>query len=247
MNIEVLREKYMPIFDEIRKLPEFEEFAKNSDINNFYLFWNAIRDNEILDCYGDTGETKGVIVPCDEDVVFKFPLLSRCKNFDYCRAEVRNYRAAVQEELDKYFAWTDKLFDIHFEGGYFPVYAMEFIDCDVDAITEMMVEKFCENNSNPQACEENGEEIDEDEYEKYEDGYNAACSGTSEGVDEYFHSSLSVSEYARLSQFLRYNDIDDIHSGNLGFNGGLVVIIDYSGYAFVCEHTESEWYSKYGL
>lgn len=247
MNIENLREKYMPIFDEIRKLPEFEEFAQNSNHVSFSQLWNAVLENEILDCYGDTGETKGVIIPYDDDVVFKFPLLTRCKNFDYCRAEVRNYRAAVQEKVDKYFAWTDKLFDIRFEGGYFPIYVMELVDCDEGAITDMLVEKFCENNGNPQDREENGEEVDEDEYEKYEDGYDAACSGTSEGVDEYFHSSLSASEYGRLSKFLRYNDIDDIHSGNLGFNGDVVVIIDYSGYAMVCEHTENEWYSEYGL
>ena len=54
-------------------------------------------------------------------------------------------------------------------------------------------------------------------------------------------------EYAKLDQFLCSNDIDDIHSGNLGFDGDSVVIIDYSGYCFVLRHADKEWYAAYGL
>ena len=76
MNIDSLREQYMPIFDQIRRLPEFEEFVGNSNIDTFNDLSRAIRKADILDGYGDTGETKGVFVPYDEDIVFKFPLLS---------------------------------------------------------------------------------------------------------------------------------------------------------------------------
>lgn len=245
MNIDSLRERYMPIFDQIRKLPEFEEFVKNSDINNFNALWQAIRKVNLLDCYYDTGETKGVIIPNDNDVVFKFPLLTRCKNFDYCRAEVRNYRAAKKAEVDQYFAWTDKLFDVYSNSGYYPIYVMAQVDCDDEAITGMMVETFCENNTNPE--DEDVDEVDEDSQEDYEERYNNACSGSTEGVDEWLRYYLSYPEYSKLDKFLLMNDIDDIHSGNLGFYNGSVVIIDYSGYNFVLDHTDKEWYSVYGL
>lgn len=245
MNIDSLREQYMPIFDQIRKLPEFEEFVENSDIDTFRVLSMAIRKADILDGYGDTGETKGVFVPYDEDIVLKFPLLSRCKGFDYCRAEVRNYRAAEKAEVGQYFAWTDKLFDVYTDKGYYPIYAMVQVDCDDNAITNMMVETFCENNRNPE--DEDVDEVDEDACIDYEERYNYACSGSSEGVSEWFQYSLSFPEYAKLDRFLLTNDIDDIHSGNLGFYDGSVVIIDYSGYNFVLEHTDKEWYAAYGL
>ena len=245
MNIDSLREQYMPIFDQIRKLPEFEEFVENSNIDTFNTLWSAIRKAELFDCYCDTGETKGVIIPYDDDVVLKFPLLTRCKNFDYCRAEVRNYRAAEKAGVAQYFAWTDKLFDVYSEHGYYPIYVMAQVDCDEEAITDMMVQTFCENNRNPE--DEDVDEVDEDARQDYEDRYNSACSGSTEGVDEWFQSTLDCREYAKLGQFLYCNDIDDIHSGNLGFYDDSVVIIDYSGYNFVLEHTDKEWYAAYGL
>ena len=48
MNIDSLREQYMPIFDQIRKLPEFEEFVENSNIDTFNTLWSAIRKAELL-------------------------------------------------------------------------------------------------------------------------------------------------------------------------------------------------------
>lgn len=244
MNIDSLREQYMPIFDQIRRLPEFEKFVETSDIFCFNLLCAAIRKARILDGYGDTGETKGVFVPYDGEVVFKFPLLTRCKGFDYCRAEVRNYRAAEKAEVGQYFAWMDKLFDVYTEHGYYPIYVMAQVDCDEEAITDMMIQTFCENNVNPEECDE---EVDDSVIEDYEDRYHSACSGTTEGVDEWFHSYLDCREYAKLDHFLCTNDIDDIHSGNLGFYDGSVVIIDYSGYNFVLDHTDKEWYTAYGL
>ena len=245
MNIDSLREQYMPIFDQIRRLPEFEEFAGNSNIDTFYDLSKAIRKADILDGYGDTGETKGVFVPYDEDIVFKFPLLSRYNGFDYCRAEVRNYRAAEKAEVGQYFAWTDKLFEVYTDKGYYPIYVMVKVDCDEEAITDMMVETFCKNNRNPGEYEE--DEVDENIINDYEDRYNSALYGSTKGVDEWFHSTLDSREYAKLDKFFCFNDIDDIHSGNLGFYDDSVVIIDYSGYDFVLRHTDKEWYAAYGL
>lgn len=244
MNIDSLREQYMPIFNQIRRLSEFDTFVANSNIDNFNELCTAIRQAKILDGYGDTGETKGVFVPYDEEVVFKFPLLTRCKGFDYCRAETRNYRAAEKAKVNQYFAWMDKLFDVYTDYGYYPIYVMAQVDCDEEAITDMMVQTFHENNVNP---EESEEEADERDIEDYEERYHSACSGTTEGVDEWLQSSLPASEYNKLDYFLCVNDIDDIHSGNLGFYDGSVVIIDYSGYNFVLDHTDKEWYSAYGL
>ena len=158
---------------------------------------------------------------------------------------MRNYRAAEKAGVAQYFAWTDKLFDVYSEHGYYPIYVMAQVDCDEEAITDMMVQTFCENNRNPE--DEDVDEVDEDARQDYEDRYNSACSGSTEGVDEWFHSTLDCREYAKLDQFLCFNDIDDIHSGNLGFYDGSVVIIDYSGYNFVLEHTDKEWYAAYDL
>ena len=71
--------------------------------------------------------------------------------------------------------------------------------------------------------------------------------GSSVAVDLWFES-IFPDDYMRLIQFFATNFIDDIHSGNLGYRNGEIVIIDYCGYhALFDSKLPKDWYSKYGF
>ena len=71
------------------------------------------------------------------------------------------------------------------------------------------------------------EEGNSEEYARYNSELN--CSG-----DEYVENLLSFHyDHKRLDNFLDFceeNDINDIHTGNVGYINGRLVVIDYSGY-----------------
>ena len=46
----------------------------------------------------------------------------------------------------------------------------------------------------------------------------------------YFLKDWGADMYARLSEFMEDNGINDIHRGNVGIIGGKIVLIDYAGY-----------------
>lgn len=244
MDIVSLREQWMPFFDKIRQTKEFEEFTKDPWSKSFTHLCAAI--HEIFPDFtfiADSGETKFVIIPEDYDVVFKFPNapVKHDYSIDYCLVEARNYRAAVKSHLDKYFAWCDKLFDVYTPNGYYPIYVMEKVDCDEQSINEELMDWFNSNYTEPDS-----EATDEEKFE-YEDTLQEFSDGSSIAVDLWFES-IFPDDYMRLIQFFSHNLIDDIHSGNLGYRNGEIVIIDYCGYSTLFDSKlPKDWYSKYGF
>ena len=88
---------------------------------------------------------------------------------------------------------------------------------------------------------------DEKEMIEYEDTLQEFSDGSSVAVDLWFES-IFPDDYMRLIQFFATNFIDDIHSGNLGYRNGEIVIIDYCGYSTLLNSKlPKDWYSKYGF
>ena len=243
MDIVSLREQWKPFFDKIRQTKEFEEFTKDPWSQSFYNLCAAI--NKVFPDFvfdSDSGETKFVIIPENYDVVFKFPNIpaKHGSSIDYCLVEARNYRAAVEKHLDKYFAWCDKLFDVYTPNGYYPIYVMEKVNCDEQSINEELMNWFDSNYDEPDSK-------DEKEMIEYEDTLQEFSDGSSVAVDLWFES-IFPDDYMRLIQFFATNFIDDIHSGNLGYRNGEIVITDYCGYrALFDSKLPKDWYSKYGF
>ena len=72
-------------------------------------------------------------------------------------------------------------------------------------------------------------------------------SGTSEGVAYFLEDEWM--DYNEFDSFCQLNDIDDIHSANLGIIDERLVVIDYSGYAMLLYDSDrpEDWFSRYGV
>lgn len=130
-----------------------------------------------------------------------------CK--DYARTEYETYKAAVAQNLEYYFPFTDLLYE--FEGVEF--FIQERAECSEDAITSDWYEKLLTYH------EENGDDLEC--YDIWDEVYDMRDSDKIE---------LMFNDWA-LCSFLSERKIGDFHEGNFGYIGDRTVIIDFSGYA----------------
>lgn len=156
------------------------------------------------------GATKLVILDTRLDWVLKIPF--RDKKMDYCAREVEIYHKAIEAEVEECFASCHFLMD--YEGV--PCYIMEKVECDTDAVESDFVTRSSENG-----C------IDMDEDEFFE--YVGSLDG-SEMVDELFGFYYDAETLEKVSTFIQDNNINDVHTGNVGYRGDQLVMVDYSGY-----------------
>lgn len=229
-NLNTIKEKWMPLLEKAfySDDPRAVDFRNNPDYHNFCTFGMLV-----YELGGDfklyAGETKGVLCCEDLGVVFKFPFLNR--GMDFCRAEVRNYRAAKEAGLANRFAWCDKFCTFQTMDGYYTIYIMEYAECDDDWMIDHITETFDANHPN-------GAE---------EDKRTEVKSGSCEGVAYFLEDEWM--DYDEFDSFCQLNDIDDIHSANLGIIDERLVVIDYSGYAMLLYDGDLpiDWFSRYGV
>ena len=176
------------------------------------------------------GVSKGVLVPDEEDFVFKIPFeadnCGELLTYDYCEVEVINYEAAKKAGVEKYFAIT-KFFDTFKtdDGVRLPVYIQEKIT------------PFEEVNS-----------WDADkQYTHYESKANS-YTGTERLPLKWINDFIecySEDQFDELGRFLDAHDINDLHAGNVGYvENEYPVIFDFSGYHDLSadrEAREEEW------
>ena len=234
-NLNTIKEKWMPILEKAFYSDDARavDFRHEPNFDNFCSFEALIRElGGVFQVY--TGETKGVLCCKDLGVVFKFPFLNR--RIDFCRAEVRNYRAAKEAGLEDRFAWCDKFCTFPIKDGYYTIYIMEYAECDDDWMISHITETFDANHPNGEK-EDNSWSTKRSEVE----------SGTCEGVAYFLEDEWM--DYNEFDSFCQLNDIDDIHSANLGIIDERLVVIDYSGYAMLLYDYDrpEDWFSRYGV
>ena len=134
---------------------------------------------------------------------------------DYCSIEAENYKKAINEELEKYFAST---FFLTEQNGV-SFYIQEWVEPDGDSIEDEMyryASKLCSNQR---------EEMDEDDFNaciwEFLDNFDAEESLNAVFGEDY--------ETDRLVVFCEQNRINDLHRGNFGYRRDFPVIIDFSG------------------
>lgn len=177
-------------------------------------FWDAYKERR-LDSLGIeyySGAVKYcVLFPDWEDVVVKF-----CYDdeFDYCKREYENYRAAVYEGVEQYFPYTDYL-GIN-NGIRFYVQQMAYVDeCDVyDSLYNIL--------------NENGS-FDDIPYEDDDYAKGEYISGWIDDLEAEERVELLFGDN-RLVEFINQYHINDLHDGNFGKIDDAFVIIDFSGY-----------------
>lgn len=166
------------------------------------------------------GATRLVVWDWDNtDFVVKIPLGTDC--FKYCDKEVSLYQASLTEGVDRYFAWTEFV-DFYHD---WPIYAMEFVDCDQDSIEDSVYTSAFEN-----WCAETGSDMDdEDAKDEFSDYYfDEIC----DFVYDWIYDQIGSLAAKALETFINVNRINDIHASNVGFKDGQVVIVDYASFGW---------------
>lgn len=136
---------------------------------------------------------------------------------DFCAIEESNYRDAVEEGLEEFFAASYKLCTLE------PPRTSEY--CPKENITFYIQEKAePDEEKTSTTCSDymslnRDEDEDEDGCYEYDD-YDR--------LESLFEGSKKLSD---LFDFIHDWNINDLHSGNFGYTSdGKVKIIDYSGY-----------------
>lgn len=166
------------------------------------------------------GATRLVVWDWDyPDFVVKIPLGTDC--FKYCDKEVGLYQASLVDGVDRYFAWTEFV-DFYHD---WPIYAMEFVDCDQDSIEDSVYTSAFEN-----WCAETGSDMDDDDakYEFSDYFYDEVC----DFIYDWIYNQIGSLEAKALESFINVNRINDIHCQNVGFKDGQIVIVDYASFGW---------------
>lgn len=194
----------------------FSEYRMGSDMFD----WRRKYKEELADfaeeyhLFYSNGMTKFVIGFPDLGVVCKVPFKRNREGFDkdFCALEAENYERAIEAGIESYFARCESAFEINGVQFYLQEYVPE---CDAKITAERFVEVLPDEAQDYGIIDESGElymDIDEDAMEmlfEAEWGFDATC---------------------EVIGFVRDHDINDLHSGNVGFTERGLVIVDYSGY-----------------
>ena len=191
----------------------------------------------------------GATRACFEDIDYPYVVKMNLRNRQDCEREEYVYIDAVNNDLQDYFA----------EVCYIGMYSRTINFYDSREIEENIGEFYdiADFESNFMSEEEEFGDIQtitlnvplyayaravphrfQSHYEEEEELFEVVESIRSPLVDEQraigmeFVMNYGEDEYARLSEFLLDEDINDIHAGNVADIDGRLVIIDYSGFYY---------------
>lgn len=222
---------------EIIALISQQEFPNKFNQYNHEDFFNKLKA-QLQNVYIDSGISKAVIIAKGIDKVIKIPfnsMFSECdyddaatyctelpntddfiydffcatlssgEGWDYCALETEIYDLARQNELDLYFAEVSEWIDPTLR---YPIY--------IQPRCKML---------------EEDDRFSDQELEKvstYCHSKDINCFNPYWILD--FISFYGETEFERLSNFLKENNITDLHGGNLGYLDGCPVIVDYASF-----------------
>lgn len=142
----------------------------------------------------------------NHDYVYK---IDRFEYDGFCKTEAYNYSKAKEEHIEDFFAECD--FVLSYEGR--EIYAMEFIECDEDSIESDL---YCKIKS--LECM--------DEYETEDFLYDLDSEGKVRELINFYFDHYDVKKFF---EFCDFNEINDIHVGNIGYKNGKIKVLDYAG------------------
>lgn len=206
---------YIKILQKMREInSSFDKFVQSGKKNDLLQFVNDETDEwhdfvVAMDGAEVTvsimfGATKAVFAAEGMDTVAKIGF----QNFkvDHAAREAQIYQEARAMDLEQFFVPCKKIGEI----SSLEVFEMELVEVGEDLVTSDMWRKC----SGSMSSEEIVDVIDDD------------C-GFIEALFPFYYS---VEEMTRLYDFISELEINDLHSGNIGYENGRIVIIDYSGY-----------------
>lgn len=189
------------------------------------------------------GISRACIVAANWDFVVKFTYLEDARG-DACERECNAYENAVDSGLEKYFAKPKYVGRYEWRGeGYSAREIFRDLNIDFDGDDEDILENIEEEGFQKK---EISIYLDLYEYPKVEtkplyytpskevetkvkrSGSSFAQKNTF--VAAYFVEKYGYEEFMKIADFLEWNEINDLHSGNIGYIGDRIIFIDYAGY-----------------
>lgn len=217
-----------------KHFPSSSEFTEDVFFNLAETMENELYQSYQSCCF-DNGASKGVIIPKDNEdkYVLKIPFNGYLSedwddeeltyagdrfiffdwapssiSWDYCSAEVEIYEKAEELGIEQLFAKTE-IYD--FIQGYYPIYIQEkAVMFFRSSRTLHSEEKLKETSSKASAI-----------YDY--------CSIDNEWLTDVL-DYYGEEKFITFLQFLKKQNINDLHSGNIGYIDGRPVVVDYSGY-----------------
>lgn len=151
----------------------------------------------------------------DCDWVLKIPRKIGEHNYNDCEIEVMVYKLAEKYGINHFFAPAAQLASFNCSLGEIPIYVMKKVVVDEDRVSDHFY-SFYDGDS----------EDEEDVSEWYENNFDEIGATMQAFVDYYGGAEADI-----LQNFLNNIHINDIHSGNVGYDeDDNLVIIDYAGY-----------------
>ena len=152
----------------------------------------------------------------DCDWVLKIPRKIGEHNYNDCEIEVMVYKLAEEYGVNRFFAPAEKLVSFSCSLGEIPIYVMKKVVVDEDRVSDHFYSLYDEDS-----------EDEEDVSEWYENNFDEIDATMQAFVDYYGGVEADI-----LQNFLNKVDINDIHSGNVGYDeDDNLIIIDYAGYS----------------
>lgn len=200
------------------------------DLTNENFYSKVVNPLKKENCYLDSnsGATKGILFFKDLDVVIKIPFIGEesCYeddviefygadgDWDYCRLEANLYNCAKEKKIEIFFAETKYITTIQ----DYPIY------------TQPIVQIFYNSNIHKSFDESNKD------YIKIKDSLvkTSRIIADNYGLEsEWLFIAFKKYGFYMLKKFLTFlkdYDINDLHSGNIGYKNNLPILLDYSGY-----------------
>lgn len=152
----------------------------------------------------------------DYDWVLKIPRRIGEHNYNDCEIEVLVYKLAEKYGLHHFFAPAAKLVPFNCNLGEIPIYVMKKVVVDEDRVSDHFYSLY-----------DGDSEDEEDVSEWYENNFDEVDATMQAFVDYYGGAEADI-----LQNFLNSIHINDIHSGNVGYDeDDNLIIIDYAGYS----------------
>ena len=153
----------------------------------------------------------------DCDWVLKIPRKIGEHNYNDCEIEVMVYKLAEKYGLHHFFAPAAKLVPFNCNLGEIPIYVMKKVVVDEDRVSDHFYSLY-----------DGDSEDEEDVSEWYENNFDEVDATMQAFVDYY-----GGVEADKLQSFLYNIHINDIHSGNVGYDeDDNLIIIDYAGFSW---------------
>ena len=151
----------------------------------------------------------------DCDWVLKIPRKIGEHNYNDCEIEVMVYKLAEKYGINHFFAPAAQLASFNCSLGEIPIYVMKKVVVDEDRVSDHFYSLY-----------DGDSEDEEDVSEWYENNFDEIGATMQAFVDYYGGAEVDI-----LQNFLNNIHINDIHSGNVGYDeDDNLIIIDYAGY-----------------